>query len=118
MQIHGVGGRGSGMGYNKNGTTSLGNASSNANSSLSRFSVEAVLSGTGNSADKRKSHLLDVTSDEENSINSWDEAYDDEEDEDEIDVHRVSPTAVSTTSESSRGGSSPSINRSTNKLSK
>lgn len=77
------------------------------NSSLHRFSVDA-LAGTGSSdtSSKEEEQLLNVTSDdEENSIASWDEdiGLDDEEDEDEeIDVGPLSPTAVSTTSESSR----------------
>lgn len=115
MQIHGAA-RGSSANYGgsgRNGTTSL--SASNPNSSLHRFSVDA-LAGTGSST-KAKSHLLNVTSDEENSVASWDEADDDDEDDD-IDVGPLSPTAVSTTSESSRGGSSPSINRSANKLNK
>ena len=119
MQIHGAAGRGSGGGshYTKNGTTSLG-ASTNSKS-LGQFSVDAMLGSTANSGNKGKSHLLNVTSDEENSFNSWDEAEDEEDDDiRDIDVGPDSPTALSTTSESSHGGSSPSINRSTNKLSK
>ena len=111
MQIHGAGRAGSGsgsFGHGRNGTTSLANNTSN---SLHRFSVDA-LAGTGNTNSK-KSHLLNVTSDEENSVASWDEADDDDDEDDDIDVGPLSPTAVSTTSESSRGGSSPSINRST-----
>ena len=118
MQIHGAASRGSGGShYTKNGTTSLG-ASTNSKS-LGQFSVDAMLGGSANSANKGKSHLLNVTSDEENSFNSWDDAEDEEDDDiRDIDVGPDSPTALSTTSESSRGGSSPSINRSANKLNK
>lgn len=85
-------------------------ANGTANSSLHRFSVDA-LAGTGSAARKRSD--LNVTdSDDEGSINSWDQDLAGcSEDEDDIDVDDVgarSPTAVSTTSDSSRGGSSPS----------
>ncbi len=120
MQIHGSGNRGSaGVGGHhgssgRNGSTNLG-SSANTTSSLHRFSVDA-LAGTGNSASHQKSsHLLNVTSDEDNSLTSWDDVPVDDDDDDDVDVGPLSPTAVSTTSDSSRGGSSPSINRSTNK---
>ena len=84
-------------------------------SSLHRFSVDA-LAGTASHSDtsSKEEQLLNVTSDDdENSIASWDEdiGIDDEEDDEEIDVGPLSPTAVSTTSESSRGGTSPAIKR-------
>ncbi|CAG2104361.1 unnamed protein product [Medioppia subpectinata] len=113
MQIHGAGGRGSSVtthysSSGRNGSTNL-SASTNT-SSLHRFSVDALAS-SANSANHQKSHLLNVTSDEDNSLASWDaEADDDDDDDDPLDVGPLSPTAVSTTSDSSRGGSSPSIN--------
>lgn len=101
---------------------------SSARSSLHRFSVDA-LAGTGShhnsdttsSKDDDDDDIpLNVTSDDEMSLASWDEdiGIDDDDDVDdvvggdadddnpdeEIDVGPLSPTAVSTTSESSRGG--------------
>ena len=73
-------------------------------SSLHRFSVDA-LAGTGNCSDSKDEQLLNVTSDDDdNSIASWDEdiGIDDDDEDEEIDVGPMSPTAVSTTSESSR----------------
>ena len=71
------------------------------NSSLHRFSVDA-LAGTGS---KKRG---DLTSDDENSINSWDEVGDCSDDDD-IDVDDVGPPISPTTSDSSRGGSSPAV---------
>lgn len=92
--------------------SSGGSAGSRKISSLHRFSVDA-LAGTGSSdtTSSKEEQLLNVTSDDdENSIASWDEDIgidDDEEEDEEIDVGPLSPTAVSTTSDSSRGGTSP-----------
>ncbi|CAG2163815.1 unnamed protein product [Oppiella nova] len=118
MQIHGAGNRGSSVSTHyssgRNGSTNL--SGSTNTSSLHRFSVDALAS-SANSANNQKSHLLNVTSDEDNSLASWDAEGDDDDDDDPLDVGPLSPTAVSTTSDSSRGGSSPSINNmSTNKL--
>lgn len=89
-----------------------GTTTGNTNSSLHRFSVDA-LAGTGSSDASQRKRDLNVTSDEEDgSINSWDEEVggcsDDDDDIDVDDVGPHSPTAVSTTSDSSR--SSPSGN--------
>ena len=120
MQIHGSnsGSNRSGGGPHsgsRNGSTNLG-SSTNATSSLHRFSVDA-LAGTGSSSSNQKSshHNLNITSDEDGSLTSWDDdvPVDDVDDEDD-DVGPLSPTAVSTTSDSSRGGNSPTINRSSN----
>lgn len=78
---------------------SAGATTGATNSSLHRFSVDA-LAGTG--AKKRG----DLSSDE--SINSWDEVGDCSEDD--IDVDDVGPPISPTTSDSSRGESSPATN--------
>lgn len=87
------------------GGSGLGGTTSTS-SSLHRFSVDA-LAGTGSSSKKRTA--ADLTSDDDNSINSWDEVGDCSEDDD-IDVDDVGPLSP-TTSESSRGGSSPTSRR-------
>lgn len=82
----------------RNGSTTLNN-----NSSLHRFSVDA-LAGTASSASNnaKTAHLLNVTSDEDGSLTSWDDDVP-VDDDDDFDDGPLSPTAVSTTSESSRG---------------
>lgn len=106
---------GGGRAHGNNGLNGL--AGMGKNSSLHRFSVDA-LAGTTSDTSSKEEQLLNVTSDDdENSIASWDEDIgldddDDEEEEDEeIDVGPLSPTAVSTTSESSRDGTSPAVKR-------
>lgn len=94
------------------GRSATGNG--NKISSLHRFSVDALAGTASSDTSSKEEQMLNVTSDdEENSIASWDEdiGIDDEEEDEEIDVGPLSPTAVSTTSESSRGGTSPAIKR-------
>lgn len=81
-----------------------GATTGSTNSSLHRFSVDA-LAGTGS---KKRA---DLSSDDDNSINSWDEVVDCSDDDD-IDVDDVSGPPISpTTSDSSRGDSSPANGR-------
>ena len=77
---------------------SSGATTGSTNSSLHRFSVDA-LAGTG--GQKRG----DLSSGDENSINSWDEVGDCSDDD--IDVDDVGPPISPATSDSSRGDSSP-----------
>lgn len=122
LQIHGHhhhhGTHSNGDSRNRSATISSNSGqlnSSRNNSSLHRFSVDA-LAGTQSSAGNDRKHnsnhrQLNVTSDEDGSITSWDDEIAGTDDDDDIDVDDVgplSPTAVSTTSDSSRGGSSPS----------
>lgn len=80
-----------------------GATTGSTNSSLHRFSVDA-LAGTGS---KKRT---DLSSDDDNSINSWDEVVDCSDDDD-IDVDDVGPPISPTTSDSSRGDSSPANGR-------
>lgn len=94
--------------------SSLGLSGANKNSSLHRFSVDALAGTASSDTSSKEEQMLNVTSDDDdNSIASWDEdiGIDDEEEDEEIDVGPLSPTAVSTTSDSSRGGTSPAIKR-------
>lgn len=99
----------------RNSSLSQTGGNGNKISSLHRFSVDALAGTASSDTSSKEEQLLNVTSDDdENSIASWDEdiGIDDDDDEDEeIDVGPMSPTAVSTTSESSRGGTSPAIKR-------
>lgn len=81
---------------------SAGATTGSTNSSLHRFSVDA-LAGTGS---KKRG---DLSSDDDNSINSWDEVVDCSDDD--IDVDDVGPPISPTTSDSSRGESSPANGR-------
>ena len=85
--------RGAGAGTGSGATTG------STNSSLHRFSVDAL---AGSATQKRGG---DLSSGDENSINSWDEVGDCSDDD--IDVDDVGPPISPTTSDSSRGDSSP-----------
>ena len=78
-------------------------------SSLHRFSVDALAGNCSSLVGGKKRSANNLTSyedDDDNSINSWDEQLGECSDDDDIDVDDVDPLSP-TTSDSSRGGSSP-----------
>ena len=83
---------------------------STTSSSLHRFSVDALAGNCSHSlvGGKKRSanNLTSYEDDDDNSINSWDEQLGECSDDDDIDVDDVDPLSP-TTSDSSRGGSSP-----------